>query len=386
MIVNTNLVQSTGSASTITLNTDLTVSGDFITEGQVTITGIGIFNIDGELNVINGTGLNFDVEVHVQNDLEVTGGYNTNFTSTDSVYVGGDMVLTAADQVFNKLEVVGGATMVNNTGTTINGNSTFGELNMGIPFGGFGGGASHIVFNAPAVAGPVTMLNMSTITGTSTFSFSSLSLGGSSSVCGVETGTASAGSMNLGGTCVIVLPITLTYFNVENNNNEFIFNWQTVSEENNDFFTLEYSIDGEIFKSFSEVDGAGNSFEELNYEYTESNLSIRADVIYFRLKQTDFDGKFSYSSIVPISLDGSLSLNSFYLVPNPVQDIGTIKLLQFDRNRVYEAEIYNSMTLTSEISFTIANGEVSFDFSRLASGVYFIKVEGIPEFLKVAVH
>ena len=92
------------------------------------------------------------------------------------------------------------------------------------------------------------------------------------------------------------LPIELVYFEAKCENNEALLKWTTATETNNDHFTIERSYDGTAFEVIAIVDGAGNSTSLIDYSYTDKNfLANRA---YYRLKQTDFDGKHSYSEIV----------------------------------------------------------------------------------------
>ena len=76
--------------------------------------------------------------------------------------------------------------------------------------------------------------------------------------------------------------------------------WQTASELNNDYFSIERSEDGINFNSIGTVNGAGNSSTVRNYELTDSELSS-VSIIYYRLKQTDYDGKYEYFGPVSIS-------------------------------------------------------------------------------------
>lgn len=97
------------------------------------------------------------------------------------------------------------------------------------------------------------------------------------------------------------LPIELLYFSAEHLDRKVILYWSTASETNNDYFTLEKSKDGISFNPFSKVDGAGNSNSTLNYSAIDNNPLN--GISYYRLKQTDFDGKYSYSNIVSVYIE-----------------------------------------------------------------------------------
>ncbi|GEM_PF-5240395 len=100
-------------------------------------------------------------------------------------------------------------------------------------------------------------------------------------------------------TPVVPLPISLLSFEGKNkglNNNELT--WVTVAEKNNDYFTVEKSLDGKEFIEVGKKTGAGNSIGEISYSLIDSDY--KREINYYRLKQTDFDGHFSYSNIILI--------------------------------------------------------------------------------------
>ncbi len=109
------------------------------------------------------------------------------------------------------------------------------------------------------------------------------------------------------------LPIELVSFEAKEMNGKVRLKWQTATEENNDFFTLERSKDGDYFVPFKTLPGAGNSDGLISYEAWD--IYPLNDLSYYRLKQTDFNGEFSYSPIVSVRSD--LTINEFVLYPNP---------------------------------------------------------------------
>lgn len=93
-----------------------------------------------------------------------------------------------------------------------------------------------------------------------------------------------------------LLPITLTEFKVRKTYEGFAFTWQTASEINNEYFTIEYSQNGVDFDAIATIEGAGTTSETSNYSYEWT--SDTEGTCYFRLKQTDFTGNFSYSNTI----------------------------------------------------------------------------------------
>lgn len=102
----------------------------------------------------------------------------------------------------------------------------------------------------------------------------------------------------VGGT----LPIDLLFFKgklIENN--QVYLEWVTLTETNNDYFTIEKSIDGFIFHKLVNVPGNGNTNKYIHYTYIDSDTY--QPITYYKLRQTDYDGQFSYSDIVAIKFD-----------------------------------------------------------------------------------
>lgn len=117
--------------------------------------------------------------------------------------------------------------------------------------------------------------------------------------------------------CDYTLPITLVDFVaywVEDE--EVLLQWQTASETDNSYFTIERSTDGIIFLEVDEVQGAGDSDILREYSYTDRDL-WEADILYYRLKQTDYDGSFSYSPVVRVNTSYSQTDLGLLLYPNP---------------------------------------------------------------------
>jgi hypothetical protein len=114
------------------------------------------------------------------------------------------------------------------------------------------------------------------------------------------------------GSGVNVLPIELLSFTAKAQAQTVKTEWITSTEINNDYFTLERSIDAQNWEPVATIDGAGNSTSELHYSHTDREPF--AGISYYRLKQTDFDGVFSYSQVraVEIASDGAFDLVQVY--------------------------------------------------------------------------
>ena len=112
--------------------------------------------------------------------------------------------------------------------------------------------------------------------------------------------------------CASALPIELIDFNGVNTNLGNELTWTTVSELNNNYFTLEHSTDGYIWNTITTMDGAGNSTSTVEYNYTHENYS---DILnYYRLSQTDYDGKSETFKVVVI--DNSITTKTLKMTVN----------------------------------------------------------------------
>jgi len=106
------------------------------------------------------------------------------------------------------------------------------------------------------------------------------------------------------------LPIILKDFTAKFNGESVDLFWETASEINNDYFSIEKSSDGKDFLTIAKIEGAGYSSNNLSY-YSEDKYPFPG-TIYYRLRQTDYDGKESLSDIVSVFVGKNQNLSFFY--------------------------------------------------------------------------
>lgn len=176
------------------------------------------------------------------------------------------------------------------------------------------------------------------------------------------------------------LPIELVSFNVKANGSAVDLNWTTASETNNDFFTVEKTKNGVDFEIVGTAKGAGNSTSILNYFLVDNTPLSQGSggEVYYRLKQTDFDGHITYSDLEVVVIENNSDLTvAFY--PNPCDGNSINILLNSDVNEeillvlsdVYGNKIYSKVIAVSQNSENVH----SVDFSqKLIPGVYVITV------------
>ena len=117
------------------------------------------------------------------------------------------------------------------------------------------------------------------------------------------------------GTTVVtcVLPISMASFNVTSLTDKILVDWSTAMEENNKYFVVERSTDGAHFDSIAYQKGAGNSFVLLNYSYTDDKPQNGTN--YYRIKQVDYNGHYSYSSICSGNISMGFGIVNIYPQP-----------------------------------------------------------------------
>ena len=168
-------------------------------------------------------------------------------------------------------------------------------------------------------------------------------------------------------------PIELLSFSVYSLSNGTVkIRWQTLTETNNDFFTIERSRDAEYWEELAYVKGAGNSQETLNYQEIDRQPFLETS--YYRLKQTDYNGEFSYSQIMDIYMDpGRVMPLEVYPIPTrgPLSIEGAPdELTSFTFFDVTGKDVTGQVRLIERTEFLIR-----VDISKLPRGVYLLKTE-----------
>ncbi|GAB3859772.1 hypothetical protein GCM10028822_36880 [Hymenobacter terrigena] len=118
------------------------------------------------------------------------------------------------------------------------------------------------------------------------------------------------------------LPVELTTFTATLAGSAVQLQWATASEKNSARFDAERSFDGEIFKTIGTVAAAGGSSATRRYELLDAQLPSGATTLYYRLKQVDADGTFSYSPVRTVALAGAAAGLALY--PNPATRAATL--------------------------------------------------------------
>ena len=189
--------------------------------------------------------------------------------------------------------------------------------------------------------------------------------GSNSSVVIARSGLSTLqGEYGIGGDqSVNPLPIKLTAFEANKVANDVKLAWSTASEFNNKGFDVERSFDGKQFDPVGFVEGNGSTSSISNYSYTDIGAASLTDhQLYYRLKQLDFNGDYTYSNVVSVSMNHTAQ-NTFRVYPNPANTTFTVEGSS-------EPVILYDMTGNKVLTIN-ANGLA--DLSSLKDGVYFIR-------------
>jgi len=158
--------------------------------------------------------------------------------------------------------------------------------------------------------------------------------------------------------CNVQLPVELTFFDGEQIDGKNVLEWETASEINSDYFELERSYDGYYFEHVATVDANGTTNQVSRYKYVDEDFTGAYDVIYYNLKQFDFNGDSEEFNI--ISIENEVGI--FYVYSKQ----GDENIYISDS---YKFELYNMM---GQLVFSGEGNVIVTD--SIQTGMYILKV------------
>ncbi|MCP4460088.1 MAG: T9SS type A sorting domain-containing protein [Cytophagales bacterium] len=200
------------------------------------------------------------------------------------------------------------------------------------------------------------------ITGSGTFN-ADVTDNGDSIFGGTYSGTCT-------GTCPSVLPVVLIDFTASQKSNEVELLWSTASELNNDYFSIERSLDGLTFYSIGTLSGVGTSNQVTNYSFQDK--SPLQGMSFYRLKQIDFDGEFEHFNTKSVLFE-TLG-NPYSVYPNPTFDVLTIEgyLGKSENIKLMSLEGQN---LTNLVEYRTDASLVLVNLRNLPVGIYLLRID-----------
>lgn len=268
--------------------------------------------------------------------------------------------------------------MVNNTGTTV--------LKLRIAIDGSGGrwcstlpitvspSSGWIPVSIPVSAGNFSTAGGSNITTTlSNVTVMRILSNASVSYVG-ENIVGQAGFDNIAADNA-ALPVELISFEGKVSKSNITLNWLTATELNNDKFQIEHSTDGKVFHSIGEVKGSGTSLVQHKYTFIDENVLL--NINYYRLKQLDFDGKFTFSPTISLNFNKNTKLSS-RLYPNP-NSSGWVNMdYTTDYQGTVNISIYDivgQLKSSESVQINEGNNRLQWDVNRLGNGVFYVKID-----------
>jgi len=163
-----------------------------------------------------------------------------------------------------------------------------------------------------------------------------------------------------------VLPVIYSHISLRHEGGTNVLRWGTTTESNNDYFSIEHSLNGVDFVEIGQVNGHNNSrLASSNYEFSHDN-PIQG-MHYYRLKQVDFDTRFDLSEVLSVEVE---LVGEMTLFPTATADQLNIRHNLGDHITI---NIFNAAGNLVETSLREGN-EQSMDVSTLPSGQYFLSI------------
>ena len=166
----------------------------------------------------------------------------------------------------------------------------------------------------------------------------------------------------------ISLPVELASFVVNCSTGNVVLHWITYTEVNNNYFTVERSLDAVNWEVIATVAGAGNSSQPLSYKAIDNNAFVGTS--YYRLKQTDFDGNYEYFSLQSVNCV-ELNTDKILIYPNPSESYFNFVYTNSAQNILLEIRDVRGRVVLSKKYNNIEGSEVmTVDVSQLATAIY----------------
>lgn len=166
------------------------------------------------------------------------------------------------------------------------------------------------------------------------------------------------------------LPIELTTFSGACEQGLISLNWSTASEINNDFFSVYRSTDGKEWTQIATLKGAGTTRQARQYTYRDNQFTT--GLSYYRIRQTDYDGRFTDSHVVAVvCATESTDQNMFVVYPNPATEELTIEFPGKKEKLTVEILDLSGRSVWRGV----VNGKQRISVSHLPPGTYVIRID-----------
>lgn len=175
------------------------------------------------------------------------------------------------------------------------------------------------------------------------------------------------------------LPVSMISFTAKKVEQDALLEWSTASEEDNKHFVIEVAESEDAFlrgsfKTLDVQEGKGTTSEISNYKYLDET-PLKKGNRYYRLKQVDFNGKFSLSEVRLVNFDLEDSPVSIY--PNPVTDYAVVDLKELSANSLSVKVVDVKGVMVQNFVYDDATGvdRLRLDLVDIPAGVYYLIID-----------
>ncbi|MEL6535021.1 MAG: T9SS type A sorting domain-containing protein [Bacteroidota bacterium] len=200
----------------------------------------------------------------------------------------------------------------------------------------------------------------------STLSWSLGSFGSNSRT--ITAGYPSFSSTRMQTNAISSLPIELLYFRAETEEEAVRLQWQTAWERDNDFFTIERKDEFGTWQEVAEIPGAGFDADGRSYSHNDVPNS-GANTLWYRLKQTDYDGTYTYSDPVAVVWEPG---QVWPVYPNPTQNEVSIRLTH-ELADLAEVRLLTLDGQTVPVEVRVDGTLLHLSVGHLATGLYMLE-------------
>ena len=172
------------------------------------------------------------------------------------------------------------------------------------------------------------------------------------------------------------LPVTLSSFEAVAKGDAAQLQWTTASEKNNDRFEVERSVTGAAFERVGTVNGHGTTTNPQAYFFTDGVTAAHGRLVYYRLRQVDFDGVSTYSPVRSVSFGskGAVAVN-LSLFPNPTTGAATLDLSKLPIGDYFLTAL--DLAGRQMLHQKLEGGQVApLDLRALPNGTFLLKITG----------
>ncbi len=347
------------------------------------------------LNTTDGSNFNLESKVSMASSPTANQQWSNRVVEPDGTGVNADIWIKGGGFEARKISISAPPVAGVRTGTvvtTIADGTTGGQASKG--YGGMRvmtvAGTKYLLFSggnnteAGTVLRSLNVTNEASITLSGTFAFAAAYTANTNGTGDVSFKINGDGTYNvfylstnnaLGATGSSSIPVELIDFKGKLKNQQTLLNWSTASEVDNAGFSVERSINGSDYAAIGFVKPQFYNSGIKNYDFTDVNLPKNERIVYYRLKQMDNDGKYSYSPVVSVKQSKEkLSLSAVY--PMPTTDGVSLDVVSHKAGKITVSvtDIMGRIVQTKDFTVEEGSNSLTLSLNQLAKGAYFLSL------------